>query len=305
MSGGGIGYYSWEKMQGEWLILCATATAFWLRYSGRFISASPTFLVRVTVALCVLFFTPFIGPLLSIGRSWTGREVGEEDQWRIKVHSLAMFSLLTFFIIQMMSFKVPAIHKKLGPVLMFLVLPCIFVELFFNISEIFLRDKTVVLAQSLYGKDATLRQMASVSPVLAGALSLPVHLLVGYCLSLHALYGKRRDIPLHMFHMLSLSLRMPSAGVARFCFQMLFAVSGCQQFGDPLEVVRLQASGMILADFLYVFLLTGFYMTLEPAKRDGSVKTIFTAGLVIHWIECLSACYFGIPILPVCNQVAA
>ena len=106
------------------MILCATATAFWLRCTGRFIPASPNFLVRATVALCVFFFDPFSGPLLSIGRSWTGLELGEEDQRRINV-----------FLVQMASWKVPAIHETLGPFLMFLVSPCILAALFCNSSE--------------------------------------------------------------------------------------------------------------------------------------------------------------------------
>ena len=289
-------------MQGEWLILCATATAFWLRCSGSFIPASPTFLVRATIALCVLFFAPFIGPLFSIGPSWTGQEFGEEDQRRINVHGLAMGCLISSFLVQMASWKVPAIHKTLGPFLMFLVLPCILAELFSNSSEIFLRGKNVALAQGLYGKDATLLHVAAVSPVFAGAMTLPVHLLLSYVFSLRALYGKQRDIPLHMFHSLLLSLRMLSPGVVRILIRTLFSVSGCQPFGDPLEVVRLHISAFNLTGFIYIFLFVGFYMTLEPAKREGSVNATFTAGVFLHCVECLSACYFGIPMLPVCRQ---
>ena len=290
-------------MQGEWLIICATATAFWLRYSGRFISVSPTFLVRATVALCVLFFAPFIGPLLRIGRSWTGQELGEEDERRINVHGLAMGCLISSFFVQMASWKVPAIHRNLGPFLMFLVFPCILADLFCNSSQIFLREKNMVLTRGLYGKDATLLHATAVLPVFAGALSLPVQLLLHYVFSLRALYGKRRDIPLHMFHSLILSVRMVSPGAVRFCVQILFAVSGCQPFGDdPLEVVRLHVSAFNLADFFLNLLFLCFYVTLEPAKREGSVNAIFTVGVFLHCVECLSAWYFGIPMLPVCRQ---
>ena len=88
----------------------------------------------------------------------------------------------------------------------------------------------MVLTRGLYGKDATPLHVAAVSPVFAGALSLPVQLLLAYVFSLRALYGKRRDIPLHMFHSLLLSVRMVSPGVVRFWIQILFAFSGYQPF---------------------------------------------------------------------------
>ena len=66
--------------------------------------------------------------------------------------------------------------------------------------------------------------------------------------------------------------------------------------------MRLHISAFILTGFIYVFLFVCFYMTLEPAKREGSVNTIFTVSVFLHCVECLSACYFGIRMLPVCSQ---
>jgi hypothetical protein len=41
---------------------------------------------------------------------------------------------------------------------------------------------------------------------------------------------------------------------------------------------------------------------LKPAKREGIVNAMFAAGVFLHCVECLSACYFRIPMLPVCCQ---
>ncbi|MFT7519113.1 MAG: hypothetical protein ACI9MC_001253 [Kiritimatiellia bacterium] len=256
-------------------------------------------LVWFTILFCLAAFVPFGAFLVGLSPSWTGLALDATQHGRISTfHVPVVVSWFIVCLLQLFFWRVPRIHRRLGVVALFLILPALILELCFNAAFVFVPNKQIFLAQSL-GLDSS--EWWKMLPMHWSALVLPLGLLLHYVFSMSALFRKKRSIRLHVYHMMSIAVYVMSPGVVRYLIQGLFAVSGCEQFGEEGTVMQIQTSAFILTGIPYFLLATLFFVTLDRKNRKApSVQIMYWWYVGLLVIPTVYAAIWGFELIPQC-----
>lgn len=270
-----------------------------LRAPGWRIKASIPKLVTATAAFCGLAAIPFLSFALGLSPSWTGMSLTEEQLAPIAMlHGPIVGTWLVVGFVQLASWKKKALHARVGAFGLYVLIPAVLLELFANAAFVFVPHKQVLLAEAL-GLPA--QMWWKMLPAHFSALSVPVMLLLHWVFSVRAIRGPKRNIRLHIHHMMGFLTFVLAPGIVRYLIQAVFLGSSCQPFGDPADVMLVQTSAFVLTGFVYFLVATLYFVTLPDSLRsDVSVRLMYWLYLVLWVVPGAFQAYWGLDVLPQC-----
>lgn len=255
-----------------WFLVAAVlATSSLYSYQRLYIPLKPRGLALVGLVISLTCLVPFLVYLYT-GVSWSGMELSELHRRMIDSrHAILLFTWSGLSSLQLLGIilfkKLPKlIHKCIGRLAYYIVMPLVLFELHTNAVRVFLPDKPALLCRVVWGiPEPHLWETFLFGVSMAYALLTPVVMGMYWWLALQSI--RQRQYHLHMVYSVLLITATSSAGGLRYLFQYFYATSHCEPFRSPETSIAVQSVSLATVPIFYIPLVTIIYCTLPLESR--------------------------------------
>jgi hypothetical protein len=258
-----------------WFLVAALLAASSLHsYQRLYIPLKPRGLALLGLVISLTCVIPFLVYLYT-GVSWSGMEMSELHRRMIDSrHAILLFTWSGLSSLQLLGILVmlpKSIHKWVGLLAYYFVMPLVLLELNTNAVRVFLPEKPALLCRAVWGiAEPNLWETLIFGLSQTYALLLPAMMGMYWWLALQSIRSHKYH--LHMVYSVLLSATTSSPGGLRYLFQYVYATSRCEPFRSPETSILVQSVSLAMITMVFIPLVTMIYCTLPLDIRQGKGK---------------------------------
>ena len=290
----------WPSTYWLFYAIATLALSFFIYHKVHLRVHSKKLIASFGLILFLVSIYPFIDFAIS-GTNWSGGASNREPNKVEFLHTalMAVFSAMIIMQLSAILLKKRKLHVLAGRLLLYVLMPAIFIELLFNSGLFFLTQKPRLLATVLAGVPEI-----ETTIVIKFALAFSVAILTPAALAIYWLLIIKAPRKHHTIFATLFIIAASGPGFVRYFFHFLYNSSDCPMFLYDEISTLIQAIGFNLMGLFFCPLVALVYATRPINERKSTASLCFSFHFYLfhHIVSSIAAGVIGLPFSISCHN---